>query len=67
MVSLYKNPKGEHVFDAMTFINGIQDTVISISALKSDSGSTKIYQLESKVTALEKRLKEYQVYICTWL
>lgn len=63
MVSLYKDPKGEHVFDAMTFTNGTQDMVTkvtSISTLKND-GSTKISQLESKVTALEKRLREYQV------
>ncbi len=63
MVSLYKDPNGEHVFDAMTFTNGTQDTVTTISALKSDGGSTKIYQLESKVTALEKILKEYQVHL----
>ncbi len=63
MVSLYKDPNGEHVFDAMTFTNGTQDTVTNISALKSDDGSTKIYQLESKVTALEKILKEYQVHL----
>ena len=57
MVSLYKDPKGDHVMEQETLTDS---PPTNISMLNTEDRS-RVVSLESKVTALEKSLRECQV------
>ena len=63
MVSLYKDPKGEHVMELGLPSDSIPDSTFvrtNTSGLHSEE-RTRVSELESRVKELEKSLKDYQV------
>ena len=63
MVSVYRDPEGEHVFDNGGNFSGNLDTTTmntNVSAIQSED-STRISQLESKIATLQRAIRQCQV------
>ncbi len=64
MVSLYKDPEGKHVFDNDQKQNNTSTmgtSTTNTNTIKSREQDPKIQQLESQVSDLEKKLRDYVV------
>ncbi len=63
MVSVYRDPEGEHVFVDSNNLAGNLDTTTmntNVTAVQSED-STKISQLETKIATLQQAIRRYQV------